>query len=329
MNATTATFALLMSLAAACSERTAAEVVELPALGAAGEVTVSGLSSGAYMATQYHVAHAATVGGAGLIAGGPWGCARGSLSRALGTCVSGTGIDVGALEQKARELAAAGDADPTAGLEGDHVYLFHGRADRTVAREVVVAAADWYYGTVDDKDLYFEDSIGAAHGLPTVEAGAPCDRFGSPFINACDYDLAGEMLEHFYGDLEAPVAAEGTLLEFRQAAPERAGLADTGFVYVPTACGNERQCRVHVFFHGCGQAVSQIGTELIEKGGFNGWAEANDLIVLYPQVRPSRLAPQNPLACWDWWGYTGKDYQTKDAAQIAAVTAMLERLSER
>lgn len=327
MNTSTALLVSLMSLAAASSERAAAEVVELPALGATGDVTVSGLSSGAYMATQYHVAHAATVSGAGLIAGGPWGCARGSLSRALGACASGTGIDVGALEQQARELASAGDVDPTGELEGDRVYLFHGRADQTVAREVVVAAADWYYGIVDEGDVHFEDSIGAAHGLPTVEAGAPCGQFGSPFINACDYDLAGEMLGHFYGELEAPVAADGTLLEFRQQAPESAGLAETGFVYVPTACGNERRCRVHVFFHGCGQSVSQIGTALVEKGGFNGWAEANDLIVLYPQVRPSRLAPQNPLACWDWWGYTGKDYLSRDAAQIAAVTAILERLA--
>jgi hypothetical protein len=37
--------------------------------------------------------------------------------------------------------------------------------------------------------------------------------------------------------------------------------------------------------------------------------------------------PFNPRGCWDWWGYTGAAYHTKDGAQIRAVWAMLERLS--
>lgn len=44
----------------------------LPALGLAADgVTVSGLSSGAYMAGQFQIAHAASVAGAALLAGGP------------------------------------------------------------------------------------------------------------------------------------------------------------------------------------------------------------------------------------------------------------------
>ena len=34
-------------------------------------------------------------------------------------------------------------------------------------------------------------------------------------------------------------------------------------------------------------------------------AEANGLVILYPQARTT---PLNPKACWDWWGYTGKQY---------------------
>ena len=41
------------------------------------EITVSGLSSGGYMAVQYQVAHSSSVAGAGVIAGGPYGmCCR-------------------------------------------------------------------------------------------------------------------------------------------------------------------------------------------------------------------------------------------------------------
>src|SRR5918993_3738329 len=48
----------------------------LPALGVdARQTSVSGISSGAYMAGQFHLAFSTTVVGAGVVAGGPWGCA--------------------------------------------------------------------------------------------------------------------------------------------------------------------------------------------------------------------------------------------------------------
>jgi hypothetical protein len=40
------------------------------------ETSVSGLSSGAYMAGQFHVAHSSIVKGAGLVASGPYACAE-------------------------------------------------------------------------------------------------------------------------------------------------------------------------------------------------------------------------------------------------------------
>ncbi len=45
----------------------------------AERTSVSGLSSGAYMAGQFHVAFSGTVIGAGIVAGGPYGCAEGQL----------------------------------------------------------------------------------------------------------------------------------------------------------------------------------------------------------------------------------------------------------
>src|SRR5260370_32466203 len=41
----------------------------------AAEVSVSGISSGAFMANQLHIAHSARIIGAGMVAGGPFGCA--------------------------------------------------------------------------------------------------------------------------------------------------------------------------------------------------------------------------------------------------------------
>src|SRR5262245_14153319 len=60
-------------LTSACKK----EGTRLPALGARIAMTsVSGLSSGAYMAGQFQIAHSSIVMGAGIIAGGPYGCAE-------------------------------------------------------------------------------------------------------------------------------------------------------------------------------------------------------------------------------------------------------------
>ncbi len=53
----------------------AEDLAELPALGAdTSETSVSGISSGAYMAGQFQIVHSRIVAGAAIIAGGPYGC---------------------------------------------------------------------------------------------------------------------------------------------------------------------------------------------------------------------------------------------------------------
>lgn len=100
-------------------------------------------------------------------------------------------------------------------------------------------------------------------------------------------------------------------------------LAETGVVYVPKSCRETRGCRVHIAFHGCAQNRETVGDAFIKESGFARWADTNRLIVLFPQVSAS---PINPQACWDWWGYTGPQYLTRDAPQIAAVNRMLDAL---
>ena len=86
---------------------------------------------------------------------------------------------------------------------------------------------------------------------------------------------------------------------------------------------------MHVVFHGCRQGAAEIGEQFVREAGYNRWADTNGLIVLYPQALKRFSAfVWNPRGCWDWWGYTGGDYHTQSGAQIRAVKAMLERLSE-
>ncbi|MGB5740692.1 MAG: hypothetical protein WBM54_15225 [Woeseia sp.] len=314
------------TLLVACSDKSASADKRLPALHALAEFTVSGVSAGAYLAGQLHVAYSADIGGAGLVAGGPWGCANGSMQRALGACSTGSGIDVAALVQQLGALAGDNLIDDPANLQDDRVYVFRGTQDVLVGAAVASAAADFYRAAAPTANIAVVMDVPATHGWPTLANGAPCGEFKKPWITACDYDLAGNMLQQLLGPLAEPTADPVQLTRFSQARYEASSLADEGLLYVPASCQEGERCRVHVFLHGCNQALGQVGAVLAEQSGLLRWAASNKLIVLFPQAKASSLAPMNPLACWDWWGYSGSDYLHKEAAQLQAIRAMVARL---
>lgn len=307
-------------------------VDRLPALRAdMSATTVSGLSSGAYMAGQFHVAFSGTVAGAGIVAAGPYDCADGSVAFALQRCMdTALGIpDPVASLARAKARAAAGDIDPLSGLVGDRVYVFSGTRDKTVTPPVVATVADFYrLAGVPGNAIEVVDTIAAGHAFITGSEGAACDVTSPPFVNDCDYDQAGALLRALYPSLAAPAdAPAGRLIAFDQAEfladPTAHGLALGGYVYVPPSCDGGG-CRVHVVFHGCRQTVAMVGDAVTRRVGFNSLADSNDLIVLYPQAIETSA---NPRGCWDWWGYDDARYATRDGRQMAAVRAMLDRVA--
>jgi len=325
----------------------------LPALAVDLERTsVSGLSAGAYMAGQFQVAHGDIVVGAGLIAGGPYGCAESGFSRlwpiwatalphnlqlALNACTDDSLAimgkpDIGLLAQRTRELADADKIAPLEMLQSDRVYLFHARNDGTVARSVVEAAARYYQAVgVPEDNLRLVRFDRGAHAFITLEAGAECGMSGPPYLNDCDYDQAGAILQHLYPGVRSPRgSSSGSFETFAQTryldGAEKHSMAKEGIVYIPRQCQAGSSCAVHVVFHGCEQNRGRIGDAFIRGSGYARWADANDLIILFPQVRKSAV---NPRACWDWWGYTGLDFRERSAPQIAAVRAMLSRLAQQ
>jgi len=40
--------------------------------------------------------------------------------------------------------------------------------------------------------------------------------------------------------------------------------------------------------------------------GYNEVGELNNIIIIYPQAI---AIIDNPMGCWDWWGYTAKFYR--------------------
>jgi poly(3-hydroxybutyrate) depolymerase len=318
---------LLLASFAFCSLSHAADA--LPALDAEKEYTVSGVSSGAYMAVQMHVAHSSIVKGAGAIAGGPYYCARGSLWTAYNNCMAPGWFTplpaTQSLVAEAERLAQAGRIDPTSNLAAP-VWLLSGTEDETVTRPVVDALKA-FYDHFKAKIVLVGDKP-AGHGMVTITAATICSATRSPYIVDCDYDAAGQLLHHLLGAVVQSSRVPQRLLKFDQRpfGAYAISMADEGYVYVPKACESQR-CRVHVAFHGCRQTVEDIGEQFVREAGYNRWAEQNRLVILYPQAIKRYWGLYNPRGCWDWWGYTGPDYATKDGAQIRAVKAMLDRLS--
>lgn len=294
--------------------------------------SVSGLSSGAFMADQFHIAFSETLIGVGIVAGGPYYCARGSWARALYQCMDTViGIpDAADLLAVARNLEEDGRIDPLANLADNRVYIFSGASDDTVATAVAEQAATFYaLAGVPEENIALTTSINAGHGFVTMSYGGTCTASASPYINDCDYDQAGAILQQLYGSLQPPREdPAGSIVEFDQteflATARLHGLSETGFVFVPQSCASGEDCRVHIVFHGCRQSHEWIGDQFYRHAGYNRWADTNDIIVLYPQTT-TRF--DNPRGCWDWFGYDDAAYHTRDGRQMAAVKAMLDRLS--
>jgi poly(3-hydroxybutyrate) depolymerase len=297
--------------------------------------SVSGVSSGAYMAGQLHVIFSAVVSGAGLVAGGPYYCAEGSLSTALERCMKTTRAtpEPARLLAIARDLAVQDEIDDLANLANDKVYLFTSDADETVLSAVVEQARAFYrLAGVPDDGLRYVTHDEAGHAMITDDDANACPTSDTPFLNDCDYDQAGDILAHIYGPLN-PKAAEpdvGPPLPFDQGAflfePKKHGMDEVGYLYLPASCREGRACKLHVALHGCRQTPGHIGGRFLTEAGYNDWAETNDLIVLYPQAHTSR---RNPLGCWDWWGYEGANYHLRTGRQAAAIMGMVKQLAGR
>ncbi|CAF1620978.1 unnamed protein product, partial [Adineta ricciae] len=108
------------------------------------DVTVSGLSSGAAMATQLHFAFSKDISGAGVLAGPPYYCGGNGMTVAL--CMSGPAlyVSVSVLQSKINSYKSAGSIDDPANIANDPVYVFSGKYDTVAYPGVVKLNKDLY-----------------------------------------------------------------------------------------------------------------------------------------------------------------------------------------
>ncbi len=198
-----------------------------------------------------------------------------------------------------------------------------------VSAAVAGAAKAFYEVFVPADSIEWVNDVPVTHGWPTLNEGAACGEMGGAYLNACGYDAAGALLQHLYGPLaERTGARDGGFRPMPQSGivPEGGSFAAEGFAYVPADCEDRPgECRLHLAFHGCRQGKQFVEDAFARGAGLNEWAEANGIVVLYPQIESSMV---NPQGCWDWWGYTGADYDQRSGKQIAGVAALIEAWSE-
>lgn len=294
-------------------------------------VTTSGISAGAHMAHQLHIAYSDLFSGAGIVSGGPYNCANNSLTTAMGRCMGNTDrpLPVADMAAEIRVDVEAGKLANTDNLANDRVWLFHGTNDITISAQVHDATAALYAEFIPSTQIQQVNDIPAGHVFPAQDQGSACTEMVSPFVGDCDYDAAGLMLQYLYPGLTTPEdVVQTTLLEVTLPGADAADLMETAYLFVPPSCaGSDKSCALHLVLHGCAMSAGDVGTDFIEQSGYLPWAESNDIVLAFPQVEKSLMAPLNPHGCWDWWGYTGDDYATRSGKQMVVVTDWIKQLS--
>ena len=305
------------------------------------QITVSGLSSGGFMANQLGYAYSSTFKGVGVFAGGPYMCAGHSNYTA---CMYNATISASALNTMQADLNNwSGTAiDAKSNVASQKIYLFVGTSDTTVGPNPMNAVQTQYTNNgVPAANMDYVQRSGTAHVFPTDFAGTGnnnCGTAASPYIANCGYDGAKAALTKFYGTLnprnDSPAAAN--FVEFDQTAfSTNPGLAASGWAYIPAICAAGQLCKLHVALHGCQQNYATIGDKFVKNTGYARWADTNGIVVLFPQTRVDNTSRStaasgslaNPNGCWDWIGWYGSNFAQKAGVQMAALKAMVDQVS--
>jgi poly(3-hydroxybutyrate) depolymerase len=301
---------LLWSLSCACLALAAPAraQVALPAYNVApSTVTISGISSGGFMAVQMHVAYSSHIHGAAIFAGGPFYCEQDDTT----DCNSGSGMVLSDYLDYTAAQEDAGTIDPTSNLAGQPIYMFSGTND-SIIYPVVMAMLYQYYQAYDAaSNITFNNNTPAEHAWISPDGPNSCGTLWPPYINNCSIDPEQTFLTMFYGALNPKNTGTlgGSFIQFNQG-PFCAGgscsaisMDNTGWLYVPASCAAGQACKLVMVLHGCLTGQDVVGQDVVKEAGVNEWADTNDIVVIYPQAIIAARA--TPRAAGTWWATPG------------------------
>merc|ERR1712215_486750 len=287
---------------------------------------VSGFSSGGCFATQFHTAFSQSISGVGSFSGCPYISAYLDNDEDI---ITETLI-----------LAEQGLIDSIENLVNDKIFIFQGLLDTIVPWPQAGRIHHFYSQFTKEENIVEKSDLDSEHGFPSDSYGGECNKLNGPFyINNCHYNGAANVIKHEIGSINVEDGDDLDELttfdqnEFYDNAAQDKGMANKGYVFIPSKCVNgSNECHLHVHFHGCAMQSGWIGDNYIQHNGFLSVAEANDVIMIFPQI--SEYHWSNPNGCWDWWGYLMDadndipfQYATKMGRQMRGIALMIERTS--
>src|SRR5215213_196433 len=329
-------------------------------------ITVSGLSSGGFMAHQFHVAFSKLVTGAGIIAGGPFGCvetisnpyswfwtvpldrvsaATLACSHYLGDRYFGLRPSPPKAEDSVRlirEAWARRVIDDPANLAGHKVWLFHGRGDDLVPSGVESVVKQVYEALgLREPNLQADFNTSgpsANHGMPVSRfAGASkfpvrtCGEHAPPFVIQCGFEAAELLLRHLYPDTFRDASddphRDGTLIGFDQTEFFDPGDSSASLHGVGHVYVPRKCAEESCRLHVAFHGCNQ-DVDKIQDDFFRdaGYNRWAATNNIVVLYPQTTQAATNPNRCWDFWGYTGLNYYTQQGTQMRAVKGMVERL---
>jgi len=323
-------------------------------------ISVAGLSSGADFAVQFAVAFSKTVRGLGVFAGQPFHCAvtrfpndkltppNPSVPICEGCPVNRTLlydhckghdpalVNVSMLAAAAQRLSEAGAIDDVKYLARNRFYTYCGTKDGTIT--ATKKNRDFFAQFTAEENILSNFSIPSGHCWPQDTGANLCGLWNTKVSNPwplenCGYDGPGAMLEHVYGALNPPAQQPvlNSIVGFDQSVfngnnTEQVGLSKDAVMYIPNSCATGAKCKLVLLFHGCAPTPWHVAPY----HSLSRWAETNDMVILYPHSSRhggANATREQKIACWDGYGQTGPDYDTKNGVQMKAIMSMIQTIS--
>jgi hypothetical protein len=288
------------------------------------------------------------------------------LYRALTVCLNNPNLSLlprqilGVTYFDTYDLADKGLIDPIENLSKQKVLIYQGKSDSVVNPSMASQLKNFrtHFKASEIKEIY---GVGA-HNFPSKSKKAiDCQSQKPPYVGNCDLDLAGEILEFLAPKSNGRVTGEVKVYTVSQ---ETSSLPDSiaqyGYVVSSDLCLKfPDRCHMHVALHGCqmtdyfdpdfhkafennvvvrgvnfkpDNSKRAMGMWLRQFIELAGWKEAiknKPLMVVFPQTYISeKNYPFNPSGCWDWYGWTGSGYSTKQGQETAWLMGFLSQFSK-
>lgn len=149
------------------------------------------------------MSHSSSLKGVGIIAGGIYFCADGKVEFEEyfeKCCTKPNKLDIIDKKLYAKQLEKQGFIDNITNLKDKPVYLFHGLLDQVVNSNSTRLNNEFFLAYGSNVKLTLLPK--AYHAWVTDDYGRGCKTNGLPWVINCDFNLAFDMMTHFYKDLK-------------------------------------------------------------------------------------------------------------------------------